>query len=49
MAAVAFSMAHSCHLASRMEFNHRKANSALMTTLKISTSVIPVSSEKDSP
>jgi hypothetical protein len=43
------SMAHFCHLASRMEFNHREADSALVTTFKISASIIPVSSEKDSP
>jgi len=39
--------AHSCPLASRMEFNQRKADSMLLPTIKISASVCPVSSEKD--
>ena len=39
--------AHSCHLASRMEFNQSKANSVLLPTFKISASVCPVSREID--
>jgi hypothetical protein len=39
--------AHACPLASRMEFNHRRANSVLPPTFKISACVYPVSREID--
>ena len=39
--------AHSCPLASRMEFTHRKADSVLLPTLKLSALAYAVSSDED--